>query len=323
MTTTIGTNIALAAQILTSNNLVAIPTETVYGLAANALNDSAVIKIYQAKQRPHYNPLIIHVAAVACIEKYAVLNDISYQLAKAFMPGALTLLLPKKDCISDLVTAGSSKVAIRVPNHKITLELLSLLDFPLAAPSANVFGYVSPVTATHVYEGLHNKVDYILDGGICDIGLESTIVEVDNNNVFVHRVGGVSIENIEAIIGKKVVFAKQISSNLPQTSGQLKSHYATKTPLYIGNIEALIASNNNKNIASISLSYLSPNLPKNNQYLLSPQNDITQAAQQLFSVMREIDTHNYDIVIAEIFPNKGLGIAINDRLERARFENKM
>lgn len=316
----IGENLLKACTLLEGDELVAIPTETVYGLAANALSDSAVIKIFEAKNRPNFNPLIVHVVNVDAIEKYAHLDPISLQLAKAFMPGPFTLLLPKKPNISDLVTAGSSKVAIRVPNQIVTTKLLMLLRFPLAAPSANPSGYVSPTTAQHVLEGLKNKVSYILDGGACEVGLESTIAEVVDNQIILHRSGAITSEQMEKLTGLKVVEAAHAEK--PTTSGQMMSHYATKTPLYRGNIPELMEQFQDKNIAVISFKNLYEGLKTGHQYVLSPKGDLNEAAKFLFAVMRGIDEFQFDVIITELFPDKGLGRAINDRLGRAQVIHK-
>lgn len=312
----IGENLLKAATLLESNELVAIPTETVYGLAANALSDEAVIKIFEAKNRPTFNPLIVHVVDVAAIQKYAELDPISLQLAEAFMPGPFTLLLPKKPIISDIVTAGSSKVAIRVPNQMMTTKLLMLLTFPLAAPSANPSGYVSPTSAQHVLNGLKDKVSYILDGGQSEVGLESTIAEVNGNEIILHRTGAVTAEQMEKLTGLKVVSPD--TSNHPTTAGQMKSHYATKTPLYRGDIAKLIQQYQDKNIAVISFHKLYEGLKTGHQYVLSPKADLNEAAKHLFEVMRCIDEFHFDVVITELFPDRGLGRAINDRLGRAQ-----
>lgn len=312
----IGENLLKAATLLESDELVAIPTETVYGLAANALSESAVIKIFEAKNRPSFNPLIVHVVDVASINTYADLDPISLQLAEAFMPGPFTLLLPKKPIIPDLVTAGSSKVAIRVPNQIMTTKLLMLLKFPLAAPSANPSGYVSPTTALHVQEGLKDKVAYILDGGQCEVGVESTIAEVSDGKIILHRTGAISAEQIEQLTGLKVIAANETEK--PSTAGQMKSHYATKTPLYRGDIAKMIKENQNKNVAVISFKKLYDGLKTGHQYVLSPKGDLNEAAKHLFSVMRCIDEFHFDIIITELFPDKGLGRAINDRLGRAQ-----
>ena len=319
-TTIIGKDLQKAIALLNNNEVVAIPTETVYGLAANALSEEAVVKIFDAKQRPFFNPLIIHVSSVNEIDTYAEIDDLSLKLAKYFMPGPLTLLLPKKEVVPDLVTAGSNKVAIRVPQHELTLKLLQQLNFPIAAPSANPFGYVSPVSAQHVYDGLYNKIPYILDGGNCNVGLESTIVEVENDDVILHRVGGLSIEKIEEVIERKLIIKK--SQKNPKTSGQLKSHYATSTDLIQGNIEELLKQHQNKKIALLSFQKTYSQIAESNQYILSKEGDLNIAAQQLFKVMRILDEKKYDIILAEIFPNDGLGLAINDRLHRAQASQK-
>ena len=315
-----GTDINEAIAILNANELVAIPTETVYGLAGNALNTSAVAKIFEAKNRPFFNPLILHVASVEAINQYAFLDETSLTLAKHFMPGPFTLLLHKKNNVPDIVTAGSNKVAIRIPHHPLTHQLLSQLNFPLAAPSANPFGYVSPVTASHVLQGLQGKIKYILDGGNCDVGIESTIVEVDNNEVILHRAGGIAIEEIEAVVGKKIIIATHHSK--PQTSGQLKSHYATTTPLLQGDVAALIEEYQGKNISIISFQKTYTGVDKQDQFILSQQGSLHEAAQNLFATMRQLDELNYDIILAEVFPNKGLGVAINDRLKKAQITEK-
>ena len=317
----IGENLLKATTLLESDELVGIPTETVYGLAANALSDTAVIKIFEAKNRPTFNPLIVHVVDINAINKYAELDPISLKLAEAFMPGPFTLLLPKKPIISDLITAGSSKVAIRVPNQIMTTKLLMLLTFPLAAPSANPSGYVSPTTAQHVLNGLKDKVSYILDGGPCEVGLESTIAEVSNNQIVLHRSGAVTAEQMELITGLKVVLKEDAEKN-PASAGQMKSHYATKTPLIRGDIPTLIQQYEDKNIAVISFNTVYEGLKAGHQYVLSPMGDLKEAAKHLFEVMRCIDEFQFDIIITEIFPDQGLGRAINDRLGRAQEINK-
>lgn len=320
MRTIIGTNIELACELLIRGEAVAIPTETVYGLAANACNPDAVIKIFEAKNRPHFNPLIVHTHSWESALNYTLeVPEIAHRLAAIFSPGPLTFLLPKKNNIPDLVTAGSDLVALRIPNHPITLALLKQLDFPLAAPSANQFGYISPTTAAHVMQSLEGKISYILDGGTTTVGLESTIIGFDEQeNVIVHRVGGVTIEDIEKVIGKKVLMTETKDHNKPQTSGQLKSHYAPNTPLYIGDIEHLYATHRSSKTALISLSETYHELDITHRFILSPNNDLNEAAQKLFAALRQIDELEVDVIIAERFPNQGLGIAINDRLKRAQ-----
>ncbi len=313
-----GKNIDLAADLLLKGKLVAIPTETVYGLAANALNEKAVLSVFEAKQRPFFDPLIIHVPTIENIAKYAVLEDDRLQkLANAFWPGPLTLLLPKKESIPAIVTSGLEQVAVRIPNHKLTLELLNTINVPLAAPSANPFGYVSPTEPAHVEKQLGNKIDYILDGGACGVGLESTIVGIENDKVCVFRLGGLAIEEIEKIIGKVELMIN--TSSDPKAPGQLKSHYAPKKPLFIGDIKELIEKNKEKKIAIICFG--EENFSKQDHLIfnLSKTKDLGEAAINLFKYLRLADESGADVVFCEKLPDEGLGRAINDRLKRAAF----
>lgn len=316
MQTTIGVDIATAVTYLNKEELVAIPTETVYGLAGNALSDTAVIRIYEAKNRPRFNPLILHVPDINSIETYAVMDSVSRQLAEAFMPGPFTLLLPKKAIVPEMVTAGSDKVAIRIPDHALTRVLLNAVGFPLAAPSANPFGYVSPTTAEHVLQGLNGKIPYILDGGPCQVGVESSIAEVNGNEVILHRAGGVTAEMIEQVTGLPVVM--NAPSNTPSTPGQLKSHYATHIPLHKGNMRELMEQFRDRKMAVISFTKSYPVAAGSSLFVLSPAGDIQEAARQLFATMRRIDTMDIEVILAEDFPDQGIGRAINDRLNRAQ-----
>ncbi len=323
MNTEIGIDITKAASLLMQGELVAIPTETVYGLAANALNEDAVLKIYAAKNRPRFNPLIMHVASFANAKKF--IKDISAEaelLAAAFWPGPLTMLFNKQQTVPDLVTAGSKRVAIRVPDHPLTLQLLSQLNFPVAAPSANPSGYVSPTTAQHVYEGLHNKIPYILDGGACGVGVESTIIGWnENGEIELYRLGGIAVEQIEAVIGKKIIHHKKIS-DAPTAPGQLKSHYATHTPLYLGITDDLLSTFADKKIILINFKQYHSGLAKKQQLILSASGSTEEAAKNLFRVLREVDRMPSDIILAERLPDEGLGRAVNDRLERAQHNMK-
>ena len=198
----IGTDIALAVHLLKQNKCVAIPTETVYGLAANALEEDAVAKIFAIKKRPAFDPLIVHIAEMSqMLDFVKTVPPVAHQLASVFWPGPLTLLLPKKDCIPDITTSGLNSVGIRIPSHPMTLELLKQLPFPLAAPSANPFGYISPTAAQHVAAQLGDDVDFILDGGDCTIGLESTIVDFTCDEPKVRRWGGITAEMLQPILG--------------------------------------------------------------------------------------------------------------------------
>lgn len=295
--------------------MVAIPTETVYGLAANALDEKAVLAVFEAKQRPFFDPLIIHVSGIDEAAKYASIKDERLlRLAQRFWPGPLTLLLPKNDIVPGIVTSGLAQVAVRVPDHALTLTLLNRIKIPLAAPSANPFGYVSPTTAEHVNKQLGDKIKYILDGGPCKVGLESTIVGAEEGKICVYRLGGLSIEEIEREIGK--VELRINSSGDPKAPGQLKSHYAPKKPLIIGDIETLIRENKNKKIAV--LSFGSANIREDVAvYNLSPAGSLKEAALNLFRFLREADESDAELVVAAALPEEGLGRAINDRLKRA------
>ena len=305
-----------AKAILMEGGLVAIPTETVYGLAANALDEQAVLSVFTAKNRPFFDPLIIHVPSLDAAQRYADFNDERLtRLAMHFWPGPLTLLIPKKNNIPDLVTSGLPRVAVRVPSHPLTLELLKSLDFPLAAPSANPFGYVSPTTAEHVAKQLGDKVHYILDGGPCAVGLESTIVGIEDNAIAIYRLGGLAIEDIEAIVGK--VELRLNGSSDPTAPGQLKNHYAPRKPLFLGIGEALLAEHKDKKIAFICFDKGSVQQQPLLSFNLSPSGNLKEAAVNLFKALRDADDSDAEVVIAEPVPEEGLGKAINDRLRRA------
>lgn len=307
-----GTDIQKAVQFLNKGDCVAIPTETVYGLAANALNEEAVLKIFEIKNRPYFDPLIVHTYAISEIEKYVThIPDKAIRLFEKFSPGPLTILLPKKEIIPDLVTSGSDTVAIRIPNHPVTLQLLQQLDFPLAAPSANPFGYISPTTAQHVADQLGEKISYILDGGATLVGVESTIIGFENDEVIVFRPGGLATEEIEKVTGP-LRFAVNESTN-PQSPGLLKSHYAPKKKLLFNPVNKIADGA----VAVIAFDKYVEGYPEENQVLLSPAADIHEAARNLFSVMRQLDKSDADIIVAVQFPQSGLGLAINDRLKRA------
>jgi L-threonylcarbamoyladenylate synthase len=320
MQTETGTDIEKAALLLKSGNLVAIPTETVYGLAANALDDDAVLKIYRVKQRPQFNPLIIHTSSLERVRVFVKQIPPQAQvLASHFWPGPLTLLLTKAQPIPELVTAGSSRVAVRVPQHPLTLRLLDLLDFPVAAPSANPSGYVSPTSAAHVIENLEGKISYILDGGACRVGLESTILGWDEQGrPEIYRHGGITTEAIEAVLHQTVPF-KMSSVGGPETPGQLKSHYATRTPLHLGSMETLLTQFSEKNVLLINFKNYVPGVPQERQFILAPSGTPEEAAKNLFSILRAADEKKATAILAETIPNYGLGMAVNDRLQRAQF----
>lgn len=309
----IGKDIKKAKQLLEADELVAIPTETVYGLAGNALHSQAVLKIFKVKERPEFDPLIIHVPSLFAAERYVDhLPDVAVKLAQKFWPGPLTLLLKKKPIVPDIVTSGLDTVGLRCPDHALTRELLETLDFPLAAPSANPFGYVSPTTPQHVQDQLGEKIPYILDGGAARVGIESTIVGFEGKEPVVYRMGGLSVETLEAQLGKIKVQVHSTSN--PKAPGQLKSHYAPTRPIILGNIEELLQKYpaHCSSILTFQKDYNSPN-----QIILSKSGSLDEAAQNLFASLRHLDKMDADVILAELVPEEGLGRAINDRLRRA------
>jgi L-threonylcarbamoyladenylate synthase len=309
-----------ASQILISGGIVAIPTETVYGLAANALDLNAVMSVFKAKERPTFNPLILHLKSTYEIQKYVrdIPKDIQ-KLIDRFSPGAITFLLEKSDLVDNLITAGSDYVAVRVPSHPIALELLKQLDFPLVAPSANKFGTVSPTSAIDVSNSLSFDIDLILDGGICDKGIESTIVGYEDGRVIIHRLGAITVEEIESTLNSKVIIRNQ-GSNRPKAPGQLKSHYAPKTKCVFGNIDELLVSIDDlDSVGFLLFDNYRTEISQEKQIVLSFNSSLEEATKNLYSSLRKIDHLNIKICLIEPLPNYGLGLAINDRLERASY----
>lgn len=313
----VGKSIARAKEHLEAGRLVAIPTETVYGLAGNALNEKAILSIFKAKNRPAFDPLIVHTHHVNEISHFAQLpSKWINELADAFWPGPLTLLLPKKKIIPDLVTSGLDTVAVRIPNHPLTLSLLKQLEFPLAAPSANPFGYVSPTNAQHVKDQLNDQIDYILDGGACGVGLESTILSLLESTPKVLRLGGLSLESIEAVIGKVAVAPH--SSSTPAAPGMLKSHYAPKKSIVRIDELDIKDFEDFSEIGAVVFQHARKELPKENQIVLSPTGDVDVAAKEFFAAFRSLDERpEIKTIWVENAPDHGLGRAINDRIKRA------
>ncbi len=319
-------NIERAAHLIQRSGLVAFPTETVYGLGANALDQDAIARIFEAKGRPRFDPLIVHVYNLAHAESLVeTMTDPGMKLARTFWPGPLTLVLPKQLHVPDIITAGLDTIAIRVPAHPTAIRLLHLAKVPIAAPSANRFGCVSPTTAQHVYDELAGKVDLILDAGPCQAGLESTVISlVDPANPVLLRPGALAIERIEAIIGpvrrshdsanRFNPGAETVSQPAP---GMLASHYAPKTPLHFVEHIPMDFPPTAKKIGLICLA--PPEHPERFASIqaLSPEGDLHKAAAKLFSALRELDALKLDLIIALKFPSHTLGLAINDRLQRA------
>jgi L-threonylcarbamoyladenylate synthase len=317
METITGVDISAAAELLMKGNTVAIPTETVYGLAANALNEEAVLNIFKVKNRPTFDPLIVHIHDSNVLGQYVEsFPDPAHRLMEAFWPGPLTILFRKKSIIPDLVTSGLPDVAVRMPSHPMTRQLLQLLPFPLAAPSANPFGYISPTTAAHVADQLQGKIPYILDGGASNVGIESTIVGFENDSTVIYRLGGISIEQIKNVTGKLQVQIN--SSSDPKAPGMLKSHYAPAKPLYTGTINELALNYKADECAVILFEHIHPLFEDAAEIIiLSPNGNIEEAARNLFAALRQADSSKVKTILVETVPGEGLGAAINDRLRRA------
>jgi L-threonylcarbamoyladenylate synthase len=315
MKTAIGADIDYARKLLTAGELVAIPTETVYGLAANAFDERAVAKIFSAKNRPLFNPLIVHVSGIDQVR--AIVDHIppaAEKLIAKFSPGPLTILLPRNEKIPDIVTAGLPEVAIRIPSHPLTLELLHKLDFPLAAPSANPFGYISPTSAQHVQKVLSGKIPYILDGGKSNTGIESTIVGFNNGSPVIYRQGIITKEDMEELVGPVALN----QSKKTVAPGMLESHYSPHTALYLSeDIDTLIRNFNSKEVGLITYEDYSKLLPAEQQILLYKSGDLNAAARNLYAALHEMDERGYKAIVVKKLPEQGIGIAINDRLTRA------
>lgn len=320
MTTThdtlIGNDVNLAAQLLDAGKLVAIPTETVYGLAANMFCEEAVNQIFAVKQRPATNPLIVHIHSAESLTE--IVTDIPQKAAmliQAFWPGPLTLLLPKSNHVSNLVTAGLPNVAVRMPNHPLTLALLQKVGFPLVAPSANPYTYISPTNALHVKKMLNGKIRYVLDGGPCNMGIESTIVGFIDGMPAMYRMGAISIEDIEKVTGK-IILAIPEKAIAP---GMHLKHYSPVTPLMVSdNLEQDIIKHRNRYIGVITYNNHTPLLPHEQQLVLCENNDFKTAGTNLYAAMHTMDGKGYDLIIARRFPEAGIGLSLNDRLNRAK-----
>lgn len=305
--------IGQAAQVLRSGGLVAFPTETVYGLGADALNRAAVKKIFQIKNRPPHDPLIVHVGSREQARQLASdFPDSAWQLAMRFWPGPLTLVLPKHPSIPDEVTAGLPTVALRMPAHAAALALLWETGVPVAAPSANLFGKLSPTTAAHVREQLGEKVDMILDGGPCWVGVESTIISFAHGQPMLLRPGGIPLEQIEALIGPvRIPSAEDFPGHAP---GRFPRHYAPRTPLLIG---LSPPRTEGKRIGLLSLLPPPNSEPFALVEVLSESGDLAEAAARLYQALRRLDQAGLDLILAHPVPEVGLGRAIMDRLRKA------
>jgi L-threonylcarbamoyladenylate synthase len=310
----INNNIKQAKALLDADQLIGLPTETVYGLAGNGLRAEVVSKIFEVKNRPHFDPLILHSHSLEAISNYVnAIPETAKVLADAFWPGPLTILLERNGSIPDLTCSGLDRVAFRIPNHQTALSLLKTLDYPLAAPSANPFGYISPTNSQHVQQQLGNKIPFILEGEISEVGIESTIIGFENSETIIYRLGGLEVDAIEKLIGKVKILPH--SSSTPDAPGMLKSHYAPRKNIILGNIEELIEQNYKYKLGVLSFSNIFDQVEKS--LALSESKNMHEAAKNLFSHLRKLDESNVDLIITEKVPSEGLGKAINDRLQRA------
>jgi L-threonylcarbamoyladenylate synthase len=310
-------NSEFAAELLRQGELIGLPTETVYGLAGNALDEAAVRKIFALKQRPSFNPLIVHIGRFEDLKIVASEVPFSLEkLAKHFWPGPLTLLLPRSANIPDIVTAGKPLVAVRMPAHPMAQEVLHRIDFPLAAPSANPFGAISPTRAEHVARYFRGNLSLVLDGGPCRSGLESTIVGIDNGELVLYRHGSITLEMLREIAGSVRVHTREETA--PQAPGMLLKHYAPSTRLILTDnvYEALGELGQSKvGVLSFNRSYEHPVIVC--QMVLSPAGNLQEAASRLYDALHQLDTMQLDYIVADRFPEGELGAGINDRLERA------
>jgi L-threonylcarbamoyladenylate synthase len=305
-----------AAEIIKRGGIVAFPTETVYGLGADAFNPLAVARIFEVKRRPYFDPLIVHVANPTDVKNLVKeIPSKAKKLIERFWPGPLTVVLFKEENIPDIVTAGLPTVAIRMPSHPMALSLIKESKCPIAAPSANPFGYLSPTTAEHVREQLGDQVDQILNGGPCPVGVESTIVSFLEERPRLLRPGGVSLEEIESIIGKLNISPNE--EERPSAPGMLPKHYAPRTPIVLDWDKKNLDLLEDKNIGLLAFQEPKNYLKFQSIEVLSKKGDLREAAANLFAAIRRLDALNLDLILAESIPEIGLGRAIMDRLRRA------
>ncbi len=317
--------IARAAEILRAGGLVAFPTETVYGLGANALDERAVARVFEVKQRPRFDPLIVHIADVDRVERLAAdFPPKARRLADRFWPGPLTLVLPKKPVVPDLVTAGCPTVALRIPDHPLALEFLRAADVPVAGPSANPFGRISPTTAEHVREQLGDQIDLILDGGPCRVGVESTVLSLTEDKPVLLRPGGTTLEEIEELIGKVTVSVDEHENSQAiglLSPGTLRQHYAPRTPLVLRTRDTACAGEGvtakGARMGLLAFGSGGDATSFARVEMLSQEGNLREATANFFAALRRLDAAGLDLIVADLFPERGLGRALNDRLRRA------
>ncbi|MCH2550225.1 MAG: threonylcarbamoyl-AMP synthase [Alphaproteobacteria bacterium] len=300
-----------AANILNKGGIVAFPTETVYGLGADARNEEAVLKVFRVKKRPSFNPLIIHLADIELAKRQAEFNALAIYVAEVFWPGPLTLVLPRaSDCnVSRIACAGLKTLALRVPENPAAQDLLTTFSGPIAAPSANISGSVSPTRADHISDSLLDKTDLILDGGPCKIGLESTVLDLTVDQPRILRHGAIPLESLIEKLGDIKEYNHSSNTEI-KSPGLLRRHYATNQPL---RLNAITAQPNEAYLAFGDCTSKNAAIVRN----LSESGDLSEAANKLFLLLRELDMPKYESIAVAPIPNEGLGRAINDRLERA------
>lgn len=304
----------IALSLLSNDQIIGMPTESVYGLAADATSDIAVARIYETKERPAFNPLIIHVDSIEMAKQWGIFTPLAEKLADIFWgtnPSSLTLILKcNNDALSHLVTAGLDTVAIRIPIHPIARELISKFGSPLAAPSANKSNHISPTSARAVEHDLGNKIKLIIDGGPCTVGLESTILDVTGDKPILLRPGGTTVESIESALSQPVIRAQDnFDEKTPRAPGMLKRHYAPSIPLRLNADSPLPGE--------AFLAFGQIQLQHNSLLNLSTTCNLTEAAANLFKMMRQLDNPSHTGIAVSPIPNTGIGLAINDRLNRA------
>ena len=309
--------IAEAARLLLAGQVVAMPTETVYGLAADAMNAQACATIFEVKRRPSFDPLIVHVLDLEALRSMTAPSlhpDILSRLAEKFWPGPLTLILPKAPGVPAIVTAGLGTVAVRIPSHPVARALLQAVGKPLAAPSANLFGCLSPTTAEHVDEQLGDVIPLILDGGPCEVGVESSIVDLSGDQPKLLRAGGISKEELELVLGYELQAGPSVLEK-PLAPGQLPSHYAPITPLKIYAKGQVPVPNQRAGLLSLQGKPISSAYAE--AEVLSQSGDLREAAANLFAALHRLDAADLDVINVEAVVETGLGLAIMDRLRKA------
>jgi len=313
----ISNDIDQAAHLLGADEIVAIPTETVYGLAANIYSEKAIQAVFDLKKRPLVNPLIVHIGSKDQVNDIVQdVPEMASQLMDKFWPGPLTLVMRKKNSVPNTITGGKDTVAVRMPDHPLTLKLLNALSFPLAAPSANPFGSISPTTALHVDQYFKDDLPMVLDGGACRNGLESTIIGFEHGQPVLYRLGAIALEEIENEIGPVIV--KNFEELHPNAPGMMARHYAPKTlTIVTKNIAAALHDYRDKRTALLLFTSKIDSANEVHQEVLSVNGNLKEAASKLYAAMHRLDAMNFEVLLAEQFPDTELGRAINDRLKRA------